>query len=321
LGRESTAGSEVNATTIWRGQFASIEDARDRVTVEEQIGLLITGERTYDRSLLARLNLPATELTFEQVPHIFEAGIQTATPGGAGPYTYTYAFPTGNSVNTIKTYTIEAHNAVADADAEQMSYGFVEEFTLEADAGGPWMMSANWVGRQTVTKAPTSLSTLLTTEVATLMRTKLYIDATGGTVGTTPETGTLMGASMRVRTGIVPVMVGDGNLYFSTHKFVRPEITFSLTLELEEDTNVSLVAAERAFYKSNTVRLFKLLAEGATPANASLAMSWAGVYDSIGSYTNADGNTTVTLEGHAVYSSADALFWTTTVTNQVATLP
>jgi hypothetical protein len=50
-------------------------------------------------------------------------------------------------------------------------------------------------------------------------------------------------------------------------------------------------------------------------------MDWAGKYDRIGGYTNNNGNTTVTLEGHAVYSSADSLFWSCAVENTLATLP
>lgn len=323
FGRETTPGTAVNATVIWRGPFASIEDARTVVIVDENVGLLINAERSYTSQYLARLAMPATELTFAQVPHILEAGVKTVSPSGANPYVYTYAFPTDNSVNTIKTYTIEAHNVIADADAREMAYSFVEEFTFEANAGEAWRMSANWLGRQVSATAPTSLTTLQTgndMEPAMLAKTLLYIDATGGTVGTTQKAGVLMGASMRVRTGLVPVPVGDGNLYFTSHKFTKPEITFSLTLELEESGGVSMVNTERAIYESYAVRLFKLACDGPSTSQ-SFVLTWAGKYDRVGGYTNNNGNTTVTLEGHAVYSSADTLFWTCAVENTLSSLP
>jgi hypothetical protein len=285
--------------------------------------LLINAERSYTSQYLARLAMPATELTFAQVPHILEAGVKTVTPSGSSPYVYTYAFPTDNSVNTIKTYTVEAHNVIADADAREMSYAFVEEFTLESNAGEAWRMSANWVGRQVTATAPTSLTTLQTgndMDPAMLAKTLLYIDATGGTVGTTQKAGVLMGASMRVRTGLVPVPVGDGQLYFTAHKFTKPEITFSLTLELEESGGVSMVNTERAIFESYAVRLFELACDGPTTSQ-SMVMQWAGKYDRIGGYTNNNGNTTVTLEGHAVYSSADTLFWNCAIENTLASLP
>jgi hypothetical protein len=46
----------------------------------------------------------------------------------------------------------------------------------------------------------------------------------------------------------------------------------------------------------------------------------AAKYDSVGPYTNSDGNTTVTLEGHGVASATDSLATTFTITNGVYAL-
>lgn len=311
IGRETTAGTGVPATEIWRGPFGGLQDDRRKETVDENVGVLITAERTYTAQYLGRCAMPATELTFEQYPHILEAGIMTSAPAGTGPYVRTYTLPSGNTVNTIKTYTIEQVNAVVAADYREMPYSYVEEFTVTADAGGALMMSANWVGRQLSTGTATNLSTLLDVEEALLSKTKLYIDDSGGTIGTTQKLGVLMGMNLRVRTGIVPVPVGDGSLYFAAHKFVRPEVTFSLTLELED---TSIVAAERAKFEAGDVRLIRLLTDGST-AGLKAQHDFAGVYDSIGDYTNTDGNTTVTLEGHVVWSAADDLSLEIAVTN------
>jgi len=317
LGRESVAGTGIPATTIWRGAFANISDARERQIVDEQVGVLINAERSYDKSYLAKLSMPSTPLTFEQVTHILEAGVKTVAPTGAGPYIYAYAMPTGNNVNTVKTYTIEAYNVQVTGDYREMDYSVVEEFTFDAKAGDSWMMAANWFGRGPKTGTPTALSTLLAVEEALLTKTKLYIDASGGTIGTTQKLGVLMGASFKVKTGLVPVPVGDGTLYFVATKFVKPEVTFSLTLELEDG---GVVAAERAAFEANTVRLLQLTCEGST-ASRKFVMKTAAKYDSIADYSNSNGNTTVTLNGHSVYSSTDSLFWGMDVTNAGATIP
>ena len=317
LGRETTPGTAVAATTVWRGLMAMPEDARDRKIVEEQVGIFAPLERTYETMLLGKLAMPATELTFEQVCHILEAGVKTATPSGTGSYTRLYDFPTASAVNTVKTYTIEAGNTLVAADVQKMEYSFVEEFELSGKVGEAWKMSSNWIGRQLTTSTFTSSLALPTVTEAVFNRTKLYIDATGGTLGATQKTGVLMGAKMRVRTGIVYVPVGDGSLLFATHKFVVPKIDFSITLEVESG---SVVATERQAFKDNVVRLIRLKVDGVNALNNSLSLDFAGKYDKINGYENDNGNTTLTLDGHAVYSATDNLFWKATSINQVAAL-
>jgi len=317
LGRETTPGTPVAATSIWRGLMAMPEDARERQQVEEQVGLFAPQERSYTTMLLGKLAMPATELTFEQVCHIMEAGVKAATPSGAGPYTRLYDFPVGSTPNTIKTYTIEAGNTQVPTDVQEVEYCFVEEFELSGKVGEAWKMSANWIGRQLTPTTFTASLPLLSVQEALFARTKLYIDATGGTVGTTQKTGVLMGAKVRVRTGIVYVPVGDGNLVFATHKFTFPKIDFSITLEVESS---SVVATERAIYAADVARLFRLKIDGANASTHSMTMDFAGKYDKVNGYENENGNTTLTFDGHAIYSSADALFWKNTVVNSVASL-
>lgn len=319
FGRESTWGTGVAASTIWRGPFSMIEDASQSQTVEENIGLLVQAERSYFTQHRGRLALPSTELTYEQFPHILEAGVGAATPSGTGTYTRLYEYPTNNTVTTPKSYTIESYNTLATGDTVEMNGSLVEEFTYEANAQEAWKVSSTWFGKRPVATTPTSLSTLVSVEAAMLPMTLLYIDATGGTIGTTQKSGVLMGAQVRVRTGLVPVPVGDGSLSHSTYKWTRPEITFSITFELEQDGANSIVAAERLAFRNKTVRLFRLANTGS--GSKAFTNDFAGVYDSVGDYTNSNGNTTVQISGHVVYSQADTLFWSMTVVNSVATLP
>jgi hypothetical protein len=319
-GRETTPGTSVPATGIWRGRFAPIEDRRTKTFVEEEVGILVNAERSYTSQYLAGLAMPATELTFEQLPHILEAGIGTVTPTGANPYVYTYSMPTANTVNTIKTYTWEAYNVIAPTDYREMAYSFVEDFTLSGAAGEAWMMAANWLGRTPVTGTATAALTLPTVEEALFPKTKLYIDASGGTIGTTLVSGVLMGFELSVTTGLVIVPVGDGNLYFAAHKFVRPEVTFTLTMELEQTAGASRVNTERTAAEADTVRLLRLRTDGST-ASRRLDIDLAAKYDlPIGAYEDSNGNTTVTFSGRAVFSQADSLFLTIAVTNTLSTL-
>lgn len=315
LGRETTPGTAVAATSVFRGKFSMLEDAREYKKVEEQIGAFTQAERTYAASLLGKWNMPSTELTFEQVLHILEGGCKTATPTGSNPYTYVYAYPyTGTSINTIKTYTIEAGSATVTGDVREMEFAFVESFEFSGKFGEAWMMQSNWIGRQLSASTFTAALSVPTVEEALFQKTALYIDATGGTIGTTVKAGTLMSASLKVKTGLVIVPVANGQLYFHTYKWTQPEMTFSITMELED--TVGLVAAERAFYESNTVRLFRLSCAGS--GSKSFKLDFAGKYDKISDYNNDNGNTSVTFDGHVVASSTDSISLTATVINTLA---
>lgn len=320
LGREATPGTAVAATTAWRGKFATLQDDRKQMNAEEEVGILLPTERSYDTWLGVKLALPETELTYEQWPHLLEAGVKTATPSGVGPYTRVYAFPTGASVNTIKTYTIEAGNTLVTADVKEAAYCYVEEFEISGKQGEAWKMKGGWVGQRLVASTFTASIALPAVSEAIFANTKLYIDNSGATLGTTQVLGTLMGATVRVKTGIMYVPVGDGTLYYSAHKFTRPEVNVTLTMELEQSVGgVSRVATERTAWENKSFRLVRLRCPGISPRtfDVDMALKW----DKVGDYENSDGNTTVQLTGHAAYSATDAAFWSATVVNSLATLP
>lgn len=321
LGRETTPGTLVAATTKWRGPFSHIQDPSERTTVEEQIGLLVQGERTYQSAVGGQLTMPDTEMTFEQLLHLYEAGCQTVTPTGAGPYVYEYAYSITNTANVIKTYSLQSGNVLVPTDNLKMKFGFVESMTFSGAAGEAWKMGSTWRGHQpSIATLTPSIAAPTGTEVVLFPKTKLYIDDSGGTIHSTQLLGVLMGAQIQINTGIRAVPVGDGSLNFAAYKWTLPVITFSITIELEEDTGVSTVADERAHQVAGNVRLFSLDVPGSS-ATRNVRWDFAGVYDSVGDYENTDGNTTVTLSGHSVYSSADALFFETVITNNLSAVP
>lgn len=315
LGRETTAGTAVAATVIWRGPAADIENALEVIEAEENVGLIVPSSRTYVSQLGATIAIPETEATFEHLPHVFEGGIKTVSTSGTGPYVRSGYAPGTASANTIKTYTIESGNAIA-GDGNKMEYSFVESFTLSGKSGEAWKLASNWRGRQKTVAAMTGSLSVAAVEEMLFGKTSFYIDATGGTVGTTQKTGVLLEASIEVETGLQPIHTADGVLYFTSHKIVPPSLEFSITLELESDSGV--VAAERVFLGSQAIRLFQITCAGTS--GRTFTGKWAGKYTSIAAYQNSNGNTTVQLSGKAYYSSTDSLFFDFSVTNNVAAL-
>src|SRR3989304_8126461 len=79
LGRESTAGTAVAATTILRSK-GTLEDAREQKQRNEHVGYLSAIDNSYQPKLAAKLAREDSEATFEQLLHTLEAGVMTATP-------------------------------------------------------------------------------------------------------------------------------------------------------------------------------------------------------------------------------------------------
>ena len=320
LGAESPAGTAVAATTIWRG-LGTIEDDREIVMVDEDVGVVAPTDRAYVPRVHALLEMEEIEATFEQLPYIFDAGIKTVSgvsDGSGTGYTWTYPFST-TSQNTLMSYTIEGGD---DQQAEEMEYALVQQFTLSGTVGEALKMSAQWMGRQVANSTYTGALTIPTVEDILFGKTSLYIDASGGTIGDTQVSSTLLDMSLDVNTGVIPVFAADGELYYSTTKIRDMEIVLNTTYE----HNASAVG-QKTIWRGPTKRLIRLettgdaLTTSGTHSTKKLRIDLAGFYSDWSKLGENDGNDIYEVEFTGRYSSADSLFCEILVVNELTTLP
>ena len=257
LGREVTPGTEVNATVVWNGT-GTILDNRKIERINQDIGIIGGTTLTNQPMKGGSLNMLQSPATFEQLLHILEASIKTATPSqdGAGTdYIYTYACPT-TSGNTIKTYTLEGGD---DTGEEQMLYCFIKDWTLDGTGRNGWNLSANWQGRSVEPGTFTSAPALTARNNMNFGMSRLYIDAIGGTIGTTVKANTLRMANIKYTSGIEAKDTADARLDFSfaqgTDYIVKGK------LEFEHD---SVALAEKVKWRAETSFLAQIKIEGST---------------------------------------------------------
>jgi len=323
LGRESTAGTPVAATTIYRAPASSIVADQERVIPDENVGYLGPIDRGYFPSIGATYEMPESEATFEQILHLLEAGVQTvsatANGGTTTAYVYTYAMPT-TAQNTIKTYTLEVGN---DQQAYRMGYGHVETITLSGVPREAVKVSAMWRGQSKMANAFTGALSLAAVEEILFGKGKLYLDDAGGTLGGTLTSATWMGFTMEVNTGWRAQWTGDGALNFSFIKNIGPDITGSLTLEY----NATGVGAETAF-AAGTTKLVRmdfdgstLSGSGGTYSTKKYRVDLAMQITSVDPLESRDGNDIVTVNFRAVYNATAALYANFLVCNLLATVP
>lgn len=322
LGAESVQGTPVAATTKWRGGSGVIVDRRETVFPKEDVGILGGTTRMYIARQWSEFEMEEGEATFEQLPYILEAGVAIETPtqdGTGSDYIYNYLAPT-TAQNTVRTYTIEGGD---DQQAEEFDFGFVREISLSGSGMGALMMSSQWRGREASDTTFTGAISLPSVEEILFNSAKLYIDDSGGTVGTTLVSNLLLSMDLTWLTGLQEYWAVDGSLDFSLIKFVEDEITLDLTYE--HDANAVL---EKAEYRAGNTRLFRLLFEGsdvATPGTTyskkTLILDFAGVYQDWSGLEDNEGNDAVTADVRVRQSDADSLKMDVTVVNELSALP
>ena len=258
LGRETTAGTATTATTRWRG-LGAFEDNREVTFPEEFIGVIGGGDRSYIAKVEGTLTMDDTDATFEQLPHLFIAGIAATTTGvqdgtGSG-YIYTYNIA-HSTAPVIQTYTIRAGD---NQQAEIMEYAFVRSFSIKGNAGEAVMMSAEWTGRQVTTSTFSSNITVPEVETILASRGSLSLDAVTDTYGMASFDDSLIAFEVNVSDTMMPkyAFSPGGNSsnppFFSFVYAGNREITGSLTFE----HNANGVAEKEAF-RNQTPRLLRL---------------------------------------------------------------
>lgn len=323
LGAETTAGTATTATALWMGNGV-ITDARTRVSPEIDMGLMMPTALSYDTALLAELPMEATEATFEQLSYILSAAVEDITTGtrdgtaGSG-YVYQHDLATNAQV-TPQTYTIENGD---DQSEDEMEYAVVREFSLSGAKNEAWMVSATWFGRQVTDTAFTTSIAVPTIEPIIQMKSKLYIDTSGGTIGTTQKTSTFLGFNVDWTTGFQPIPVGDGNLYYAGIKQVAPGVTGTLHLEHDATGEAEKLAAATA----GTVRLVRIISEGAALGTAGDAYTYKTArFDAAIEYMvpspmgEDEGDDIIDLEFRVVWLAAKSLGAQILVVNELAAL-
>ncbi len=324
-GDESTSGTAVAASWIWRGTGVG-NDGREVKHVGENVGQALPTTRNYTPKLGAEIVFDPVEATFQQLPYIFEAGVSTETPtqdGTGSGYIYAYAFP-GTAENTIKTYTLEYGD---NQLVQESDYCYVEAFKISGNAGEGVMVEATWRGRDVVDSSFTggaAAPTLTPGSHIVFGGSTLAIDAVDGTLGATTVSNTLLSFELDVVTGLTQKYTNQGKdfdfVYYNKD-------AFKATLKMVYEHNAS-ADAQRDLYEANTPRQVRLEFTGdavsdntgATYNNWTFQINAAGVYTAF-PVGDKDGNATVEAEmtiGHDLTASQGLDFL---VVNEDSTLP
>lgn len=321
IGKETTAGTAVAATSILRFENGFLDDQREVVHVSENVGYLSKVNRTNTPKLLGNLSMSGAA-TFEQICYVLESSIKTvsASADGSGSgKVRTYPAET-TAANTIVTYTLEGGD---NQQAYEMEHAFAKSWTLSGAGGNSLQLSADWFGRQIQKATFTGSLSLPSVDEINFGEGKLFIDGVSGTMGATQVSNTWLDFSLKYNSGLQEQFTGTGQKYFSHIEHTGPEITLDLTLEHDANA-VSLFDAFQAETPYQVRLLFEgpaLTTAGTTYSKKTLRIDLVGKVEKWGTPKDANGVNTVPVTLRCAYDGTCAKFFEMVVVNQLASLP
>lgn len=306
LGKETTWGTPVAATARLMGLMDASFQPDDVTEVLPDLGRYSPSPNALQLQQAASGSIQVYG-TYEDAPYILDGIFGEASPTGSDPYTYSYAAPIATPA-TPKKYSVEYG---ATGAAYVMSGGLMKTLRIAGAAGRYWEVSTDLIGELIATVSLASLSDRAV-EAIRMADTLCYIDAWGGTIGSTSG-GKLISFDLNVDT-MRHLKVFAGNLNPTDHGEDKWEGTLQTVLEL----NSTSKAYVDALLSAKVQRLIEIKA---TSGSKVAEIQFAGtLIDGIPLFGDRDGNMTVELTWAGTHNAALGNWLKAEVINAVSAL-
>lgn len=322
LGFEGTAGTLVAATKKLVGESSYTPNIK-RIFEEYPRGVRapVSGGFSVMKGSTIEHEGP---ITYEEILYPLLSGIvNDAAPLGSGPYTWEIT-PVLTGQASIKTITAEFDIDDGSSLQYQKEAGYFHctEFEIDIqpneDAKIKWTME----GRAEQTSTMTAdLAAITGRTVVPSNLFALYIDASGGTIGTTQKVQTLRAVKIKVTTGVKGDFTLDGRTDLDFVGLQSQMLKGEVELTLEHNANA---ATEIGIWRTDGgVRLVRLKADNglATTANRQVIFDMGVMYTDDPEFDEEDGIEIVTLKGGLEYDSGLATAFLAKVINGLAAQP
>lgn len=251
--------------------------------------------------------------TFEDVAYVFDNVFGQAAPSGAGPYVRAYTAPLSTAV-TPRILTCTHGNTQTGGGIYKLAGGLLNTMNIKGATGKPTTIEAELIGKSVASGAFAALSDR-TVEVIMGMPWLIYMDAVGGTIGTTQLATTAVAFELETKLNRVLAWSMDALPPDSWEQ--NPwEGTLKLTLRMNTttETEIDAIVAQTAVYQKQ-VRL------KTTSGTKILQLDFAGTMkEPPKTYDDKDGILTIGMELAGTYNTAMGNWLAASVTNSVATL-
>lgn len=311
LGAESTWGTSATATSkLGLIDDVSIDPEINVETLKDIRGSLAPG---YVDVLNSHRGGAAVSgvLTYEDTPYILDSLLMTATPGSGPTYIRNY---TGQltTIPTRSKYTVYKGQS---GKVQKLLGGLFTEFTVKIETNKPWKYTSKLIGKSVADGSLESLSDRTQTPIHA-NTTTVYIDAVGGTIGSTAITALLFSADMTVKNGL-GLVPNIGSLTPATYADGMAELSLKMKMAVDTDTAGYLTAILGTSVVQKQIRI------KSTTGSTQIAQFDIGATFAKAPKINTDQDGVVTFDFDmtATYNSTLGNWFKSSVTNSIATMP
>ncbi len=332
IGRETTPGTAVAATVIYRALAGHIDNQLQLNKIKENVGILGGTDRTNITKKMAAVALPESEATFEQLPIWFMSGFGGAHAGVAdgtssSGYKYLTNVPTTAGFSlTGKTMTIETGDDIA---VREMEHTITSNIKITSIGGEAVKVTVDVMGRQSSSASFTGGLSLVETEDIIASRGKLYLDAVGGSYGSTQISEQLLAVELNIAIKWEPKYTHDGNLYPQFFHYVDHEITGSMTFE-HDSTDIVGSGSQYTNWESMVPQRMRLEWLGSALDTPGTGTTFSGVkgfrvdlpikWDKFDPLTSQNGNSTIVAAFTSRYNATVGNAGSFLIVNELTTL-
>jgi hypothetical protein len=230
MGLESTRGTSVAADKKLIGTLFATTDKPAYRPLDDR-GSLAEFRRSVAVSQSTRLRYEG-DATYEQLIHFLsmglKGGVSPASTGSNRVWTFT---PNLTSANSQNAYTFEFGD---DQQEWECSFVMVENIELGVTLDEVVSLRVDMFGQYATKSTFTSLSDPVVNEIVA-NKLNVWIDGTYANLGSTAKDSLVVGATIRMSTGISPVKYADGSLDFSSFVEKRRHLEIDLDLLMNAD--------------------------------------------------------------------------------------
>lgn len=263
----------------------------------------------------------AQYLTFEDAIMALDSAVKgTVTPTTVDTSGRQYDYPIGAASPAQRSRTLEIYDGL---QMYQLSGAYCSSVEIRGSQGGDGIvrMNTDWVGKVATPGTNTAGIAARTVDALPTSLCKLYVDAIGGTIGSTEKAGVLIDWVLKASNG-AHVKFFQGDTSPVAANFREWDISFGFTMEAGTTS-----AAEIVKLQAGTSSLFRIkgvstVLAGSGTAYKTLTVDVAGMYtDPATLWGNRDGNTTVPFAVTPAYDSGAALAVTVSTINKLTSWP